>query len=58
MHEKCQALHLKLHFVALKVWDRKVGNTGIQKEIDMRIDVQEKIALRNGNRLFINLMIF
>ena len=31
-----------MQFVALKDWDRKGENTGIQIEIDMRIDVQEK----------------
>ena len=34
---------IKMQFVALKDWDRKRKNTGIQIEIDMRIDVQEKI---------------
>ena len=34
-----------MQFVALKDWDRKGENTGIQIEIYMRIDVQEKISL-------------
>ena len=41
-----------MQFVALKDWDRKGENTGIQIEIDMRIDVQEKISLRKWQSPF------